>query len=459
MSRIEAAKLDPSQLTGSLDVSPLTRRHLRVLCWGYAGQFLENFNSTAIGYVLPIIASVFALSSVAMGFVASVAFLGMLVGAICAGPIADRIGRKKTDILAVIIFSIGSVLVVFAWNYYSLVAFRLLQGFGFGAEVPLAITYVSEYSPQKSRSVMVSLCTTFYNVGLFAAGPVSLLTTPSFGWRGIFYVGAPLGFVAAALMIVFMPESVRQLIKWGKLDEAERVVRKVSTVDPSQIPVKKTPIVVKGKLSDLIAGRYLRLTPSVWYTAFAHGIYTGTIMVMMTTIFHSVGIPLQISVIIASMLGVFSMISPPIGGVFMELVGRRRALYIGYFVLGTCLLATAGSFYFLRDMYVMAAIVIVGHFFGSMNFPSLNTYTSELYPTSIRATGVSTLQAFQRVGQFTGPMLAAIMLSTIGNYFALIGCISIGAGILMFVSVYETRGKSLERVTEELATPETAKTT
>jgi MFS family permease len=364
---------------------------------------------------------------------------------------ADLIGRKKTDILSILIFSLGCVLLVFSWNYESLIACRLIQGFGFGAEVPLAVTYVSEYSPQKRRSVMTSLCTTFYNVGLFAAGPVSLFTTPTFGWSGIFYVAAPIGFAAAILMIIFMPESVRQLIKWGKLDEAERVVRKVSMVDPSQVPVTKAPVVVKGRLRDLIAGRYLRLSPGTWFTAFAQGIYTGTIMVMMTTIFHSAGISLSLSVIVSSIIAAFGIIAPPIGGGLMELLGRRRALYLGYLGVGICLLGTAGGF-FARAIYVVVLALMGGQFFSAMNFPSLNTYASEIYPTSIRGTGVSVMQAFQRVGQFTGPMLAAIMLSNIANFYVLIGSISIAAGIVMFLSVYETRGRSLERVTQELAT-------
>jgi putative MFS transporter len=422
-----------------------------VCSFGYAGQFLENFNSAGIGYILPALTAAFSLSNVMLGWVASIAFLGMLIGAICGGPIADRIGRKKTDILSILIFSVGSVLVMFSWNYDSLVAFRLLQGFGFGAEVPLAITYVSEYSPQRSRSVMVSLCTTFYNVGLTAAGPVSLFTTPTFGWRGMFYVGAPIGFLVIALMILFMPESVRQLIKWGKLDEAERIVRKLSTADPTQVPVKEAPIVAKGKLSDLITGTYLRLSPGCWFTAFAQGLVTGTIMVMMTTIFHAVGMPLQLSVIIATITAGFGIIAAPIGGVLMELIGRRRSLYLGYLGMGICLVATAGT-YFTRQIFVMAALVILGYFFSGMNFPSLNTYASEIYPTRIRGTGVSVMQAFQRVGQFTGPMVAAIMLSSVANFFVLIGSFSIAAGIIMFLSVYETRGRSLERVTEELTT-------
>ena len=451
MATTNASKLDPSQLTGSLDVSRLTWRRVGVCSFGYAGQFLENFNSAGIGYILPALTTAFSLTNIMLGWVASVAFLGMLIGAICGGPIADRIGRKKTDILSILIFSVGSVLVMFSWNYESLVAFRLLQGFGFGAEVPLAVTYVSEYSPQKSRSVMVSFCTTAYNVGLTAAGPVSLFTSPTFGWRGMFYVGAPIGFLVIALMILFMPESVRQLIKWGKLDEAERIVRKLSTVDPTQVPVKAAPIVAKGKLSDLIKGRYLRLSSGCWFTAFAQGIFTGTVMVMMTTIFRQVGLPLELSVMIATVIAGFGIVAPPIGGVLMEVIGRRRSLYLGYLGAGVCLLGTA-SMFFTRQVFVMAAFVIVGYFFSGMNFPSLNTYASEIYPTKIRGTGVSVMQAFQRVGQFTGPMLAAIMLASIANFFVLIGAISIAAGIVMFLSVYETRGRSLERVTEELST-------
>ena len=107
----------------------------------------------------------------------------MALGAIIAGTIADRIGRKKVFTITVLMYSIASGLCAFSWDYASLLAFRFLVGFGLGGELPVAATLVSEYAPAKIRGRFIVLLESFWAIGWIAAACIAYFLIPLYGWR------------------------------------------------------------------------------------------------------------------------------------------------------------------------------------------------------------------------------------------------------------------------------------
>jgi len=419
-------------------------------------MFLDNYDAAALGFVLPILAGLLKLPSASVGFLASSVFIGMFFGSLLVSRLSDMIGRKKMLILSVLIFSLAAIGVAFSWDYNSLLAIRILQGFGIGAVIPICIVYVSEISPVKRRAILVALTTVFYQTGATLAGPISNLVIPLLTWRGVFIVGGTTGFILILLTCFTIPESVRQLVKLGKLGEAERVVRRVSSVDPSQMPSKPeitsaTASMGKGKLRDLISGKYAVYTSGVCFSALIYGIVFSVLLTMLTMVFVEGGIPYNVSIIFTTVVLSAGILGAFLSGLFIEWFGRRRTMYTSYTLLGTfTLLVSVGLF--LKQMYMVVLFGALTFLVIGIAFVSLSTYVTEIYPTNIRNTGHGTFLALVRLGGIIGPTALGILLQMPGYFFVLEGFLLLFvAVVLFFLTKVETRGKSLERITQELS--------
>jgi AAHS family 4-hydroxybenzoate transporter-like MFS transporter len=159
----------------------------------------------------PVIRQEWNIAAKDFGWVFSAAFFGYLFGAIFFGILSDKIGRKKTLILASCVFSVGTLLVYFAHSLGVLIAIRVLTGFGIGGAVPCAITLTSEYSPFKGRGKYVSVMYSGFLLGIVLGGFLAGYMLKHLGWRPLFLVG----FIAPILIIILLgfklPESARWL--------------------------------------------------------------------------------------------------------------------------------------------------------------------------------------------------------------------------------------------------------
>ncbi len=154
-----------------------------------------------------------------MGLIGSIGLIGMALGAVISGTVADRIGRKKVFTITVLLYSIASAFCALSWNYQSLLVFRFLVGFGLGGELPVAATLVSEYAPSRVRGRFIVLLESFWGLGWIAAACIAYFFIPVYGWRMAFLIGA-LPALYVCLIRLHMPESVRYLLTRGRVDEA-----------------------------------------------------------------------------------------------------------------------------------------------------------------------------------------------------------------------------------------------
>jgi len=218
-----------SRLFASIDQSAFSGRHLALYATVIFFHFFDGFDVLMMGTVLPGIVATFNLTSVQAGVVVSSTFFGMLIGAIVITMLADRIGRKKALFLAIIWYAVFSLAAATATSYQELLIVRLLQGLGLGAEVPLVFTYVVEFVPARKRGVLAGSSVFFWLSAGGVASLMAILVVPLFTWRGMFVIGA----IPAVLLFFawhYLPESIRYLVSRNKLDEAEAVVRRLSTV-------------------------------------------------------------------------------------------------------------------------------------------------------------------------------------------------------------------------------------
>ncbi|HUA64266.1 MAG TPA: MFS transporter [Alphaproteobacteria bacterium] len=233
-------------VTQRLDRLPWCRFHTVVTIALALGWMLDAFETNIIGSVMGQVTRLWQLSpSQGSGLVSAWVF-GMAVGALLFGYFSDRLGRKKLFILTLIWYAAFSVITAFAWNYYSLLAFRSLAALGVGGEYSAVAAAMVEFIPRIHRGKASALVLAAFPIG----GMISALSMGIFlrylpadiGWR--------MGFGVGALLAVFglwvryaIPESPRWLALNGQLAEAEKIVSRVEAIVVREHGIELEPVI------------------------------------------------------------------------------------------------------------------------------------------------------------------------------------------------------------------------
>ncbi|WP_456365737.1 MFS transporter [Thermococcus sp.] len=225
-------------------------------------------NTISAGFVIALLKKEpkFQGSLAKLGSLGSSALFGMLFGAWLFGYLADRIGRKRTLILAVVTFSLGSIISSFAGNLDQLIVLRFIVGLGLGGSLPVASSYFAEFMPRSVRGAMISILESFWVVGTIIIGVVALLVKAD--WRSILLFGGVIILILPALLA--LPESPRFLLAKGRVREAEETIRKIFGV---RVRLEKPAERGRASIGDLWRGyakTTLMLTIAWFSIAFAY---------------------------------------------------------------------------------------------------------------------------------------------------------------------------------------------
>ncbi|WP_337471188.1 MFS transporter, partial [Mitsuokella jalaludinii] len=199
-----------------LEALPVGSFHYKLLLVTGLGWLFDSMDTGLIAFVLPVLTKDWGLTPAQAGWIGSIGLIGMALGAVLAGTVADRIGRKKVFTITVLLYSISTGLCALSWSYESLLVFRFLVGFGLGGELPVAATLMSEYAPSHLRGRFIVLLESFWGVGWLVAACIAYLLIPHFGWQIAFVIGT-IPALYVFLIRLHMPESVRYLISHGRI--------------------------------------------------------------------------------------------------------------------------------------------------------------------------------------------------------------------------------------------------
>lgn len=446
-----------SELLARLNDSGLTGQHKRVYATLVAGHLFDGYDINMMGFVLPAIIGAFGLSKPQAGFLASCVFMGMLGGSVLIGPISDRLGRKVALVLAISVYCMFSFGAGLAHSYESLIAMRIFQGVGLGAEVPIMFTYLSEYMPARQRGALLAAGVFFWQSATFLAALVALVLVPRFGWRAMFFSGA----VPAILVVIIwtrIPESVRYLVARGRSNEAASIVERLSTVSAGTIgrtvsEIKDpAPRESSGTPIDLFRGGYLKATLGVWIMQFCGGFVFFGLAVWLPSIFLRLGFGIVHSFAYTAIITGSGALGNLLGGILLDVIGRRFTLAL-FYALGSVFLLLWGKAHDVQMLLLLGGLAAFFSFGGAGG--SLFAYTSELYPTLLRGTGTGSAAAWQRIAGLLAPtVLAFMMRANISTYnLFLLNSSVMFLGFLAALSlIHETRNKSLEEINAELGT-------
>ena len=436
-----------------LEALPLGRFHYKLLLVTGLGWLFDSMDTGLIAFILPVLAKEWGLAPGQMGLIGSIGLIGMALGAVVSGTIADRIGRKKVFTITVLLYSIASAFCALSWNYQSLLVFRFLVGFGLGGELPVAATLVSEYAPSRVRGRFIVLLESFWGLGWIAAACIAYFFIPLYGWRMAFLIGA-LPALYVCLIRMHMPESVRYLLAHGRVGEARKIV--VSLERQLHVPVapfvseKETvPVVAKASFRELWKKPFASRTIMLWLVWFGINFsYYGIFMWLPSLVFQ------QGFTVVKTFEYVLIMTLAQLPGYYcaawlVDKIGRK-------YTLSAFLLFSGVASYFFGHASTAAALMMWGSVMSFFNLGAwgvLYTYTPEQYPTAIRALGSGWAAGFGRFGGMAAPMMVGALLARnfgFGSVFYMFALVFVAVAVIVLSLGVESKQKDLESISEGL---------
>ncbi|UMX67090.1 MFS transporter [Klebsiella pneumoniae] len=210
---------------------PFTRYQWMILALCFITVAMDAFDVPQLsGSSPPTWCKQWGVGKSALGPVMSAALVGLAVGALTAGPLADRIGRKKVLIMSIVVFGGFSLLTAFATSLNQLTLLRFLTGLGLGAAMPNAATLMSEYAPERRRALLVNLMFVGFPMGSSLGGFLSAWMIPHYGWQSVLVLGGVMPLLLAVALIFLLPESVRYLVV--KQHPAQRIAAILRHIAP-----------------------------------------------------------------------------------------------------------------------------------------------------------------------------------------------------------------------------------
>ena len=439
-----------------LEKAPLTRFQYGLLALGSLIYGFTAMNVLLIAAVLTPIINEFGLRQqpLVSGLLVSVGYLGMFVGALSCGVLADRVGRKKTLLFTISTMTVFTALNSIAPDPASMAVLRFLAGIGLGGSLPQPGVYISEYVPARYRGRFLGLVETSWVYGALLSLTFPFFLFPAFGWRPTFLV-ALIPLFLIPIVVFFAPESLRYLQLKGRTDEAVSLLKKHKLV-PADLGEIKLPSVTTKKRSSIISSLkelwspvFARRTAMLWIS-WAVLVYTYHGIFIWLPSFYAIpplnftyvkSIQWVLIVTLAQVPGYYT------GALLLDRVGRKPVamVYLALAGVGSALLGLAVD---PNSILLWSAVI---SFFNLGAWSALYAYTPELYPTGVRGTGSGVAASIGRLAGVIAPTATPLLYAYGGlpAAFTVFALVHIVGAVTIAVLGTETKGKALEEISKE----------
>ncbi|TQL86130.1 MFS transporter [Microbacterium saperdae] len=404
-----------ASLAARLDDLPFTRRHLRLLSGSGVGWALDAMDVGLISFILAALTQQWDLTKGEAGWIASVGFIGMALGATLGGLLADRFGRRQVFALTLLIYGVATGASALVGGIVALLVLRFLVGLGLGAELPVASTYVSEFAPARIRGRLIVILEAFWAVGWTAAALIGFFVIPASddGWRWAFALGA-IPAIYALIVRWGLPESPRWLASRGRIAEAERIV----SAFEADAGVVREPAIRKEPASRAMAATVRARLATLWNAEFrvrtlclwavwlcVNFAYYGA-FIWIPSILVDAGFDLVRSFGFTLIITLAQLPGYAVAAWLIEVWGRRTTLSV--FLVGAAVAAV-----FFGTATTEPAIIGAGmalSFFTLGAWGALYAVTPEIYPTSLRGTGAGWAAGVGRLASIIAPPAVPVLL-------------------------------------------------
>src|ERR671933_76526 len=272
---------------------------------------LDGFDTAAIGYIAPSLISEWGVERPALAPVLSVALFGLAFGALSAGPLADRLGRKMVLVGSVLIIGIACLFSAFSGGLNQLVIWRFITGLGLGAAMPNAVTLMSEYCPDGRRATLTNAMFCGFPLGAAFGGFLAAWMIPHWGWRSVLMLGGGVPLVLTVLLLLLLPESVRYMVAENQpVERIRAVLRRISATAAQAtyfvMTEKAPPPPGKSSIGVVLSSAYIVGSVMLWVAYFMGLVIFYALINWMPILFRDAGLSPSAAALITALF--------PLGG-------------------------------------------------------------------------------------------------------------------------------------------------
>ena len=441
------SRLDRVPIRGSLYVIII----ILALAW-----IIEGFDTSIIGPTVTLLTPLWHLNSAQTGLVGTIGTLGVVIGLIPAGRIADRFGRKTVLCWGIGIFCIATLCAGFAQNLGMFLTLRFIAGLAEGAVFPVPYLMLSEFANRRRRAFAVGCALFGLSLGNVLPTLITRFALASYGaanaWRVPLVIGGIL-ILIIPFIVIWVPESPRFQLQRGRLQKVKEIVERYerqahlapdeSYMDADVLRAMQTDT-DKGQMRELFQSPYLLRSVTAYSQLLACFVGFYLFGAYGPTILKLLGATTANAFLYTAFGGLIGGLANFTQGALAERFGRRmvQAAYIVLQVIGLVVLGIHAAVWVIATAYIVYNI-------GAGNFTLGKLYVAEQYPTRLRSTGAATGETVSRL--LSGVVLAFFIPSMLKAWGPLVLFIILGVVMLLLAIPMITRGRETAHVSVDVA--------
>jgi benzoate transport len=427
---------DPRQLILG---APMSRMQTIAVAVTFVLNALDGFDVLSISFASPGIAAEWGINRAALGIVLSMELIGMAVGSVLLGAVADRIGRRKTMLGCLIAMVIGMFMVTTVTGLIDLSVWRVITGLGIGGMLATINATAAEFSNERRKHLCVCLMAIGYPVGVVFGGTIAAQLLETYDWRSVFYLGTAMTTICLPLVYFLVPESVHWLAHKqpeGALEKINRTLKRMGHAAIGALPAKSGSAPGR-RVSDIFSPTLLATTVIVTVAYFLHITSFYFIIKWVPKIVVDMGFMASSA---ANVL-VWANVGGATGGAVLGLLTLRynvKALTVAVLVLSTVMIVIFGRT--PPDLARLSIICAAAGFCTNAAIVGLYAIFAHAYPTHVRASGTGFAVGVGRGGSVLAPIIAGFLfeggvsLPTVSILMGLGSTLAAGALLLLKLS-------------------------
>ncbi|MNH82669.1 4-hydroxybenzoate transporter PcaK [compost metagenome] len=392
-----------------IDKAIFTSFHWKVLIWCLLIIIFDGYDLVIYGVALPLLMQQWSLTAVEAGLLASAALFGMMFGAMIFGTLSDKLGRKKTILICVTLFSGFTFIGAFAKGPTEFAILRFIAGLGIGGVMPNVVALMTEYAPKKIRSTLVAIMFSGYAIGGMTSALLGAWLVKDMGWQIMFLLaGIPL--LLLPLIWKFLPESLAFLVKSNQSEQAKSIVSKIAPqtqVNANTQLVLNESTTTEAPVRALFQQGRTFSTFMFWIAFFMCLLMVYALGSWLPKLMLQAGYSLGASMLFLFALNIGGMVGAIGGGALADRFHLKPVITI-MFIVGSVALILLGI---NSPQFILYSLIAIA---GAATIGSqilLYTFVAQFYPTALRSTGMGWASGIGRIGAIIGPVLTGALLT------------------------------------------------
>jgi AAHS family 4-hydroxybenzoate transporter-like MFS transporter len=439
----------------------------------------DGFDTAAVGFIAPSLVQQWGIARSSLGPVMSAALVGLGIGALAAGPCADRLGRKTVLVLSVFFFGVWSLVAARATSIESLTLLRFLTGLGLGAAMPNAVTLMSEYAPARIRAVAVNAMFCGFSCGLAIGGVASAWLIPQFGWPSVLVAGGVGPIALTVLLVLLLPESVQFLAVRRQADQ--RIARILQRIAPDSrfdgcrfvaLDARAGRTGRTGTAADaataynvgsasesgdsgarpqwalavVLSSRYRFGTLMLWLAYFMGLLIYYLLTNWLPTLFRDTGFSSEKAALMTSLFPLGGVLGNLCVGWIMDRFAGHRVVALTFVLVGVLVLLVGRG---VGHQVWLGTLIFLTGTVATSAVTSMSALAASFYPTRARATGVAWMLGIGRIGGVAGALVGAALMGLGWQFGAVFSLLAVPSVIAASGVYLMTRRVQVDESAEE----------